>query len=624
MTVGIDFTARTQGAVAGVGAVRDAFSTLRAEIAAGNHQIQSMTDLIERLKISAQGLPGAASGVGRGGIPGAPGAPGAPLPPGGAPPLPPGHPPPGAPVPPVPPGGRGLLDGLFPRTHGGLMGGVIGGLMQGNAGGVGGGMLGTLLGNMVMPGVGGVLGGIIGGQLGGKAQSAVDEGATREMRFLVALDGFSRRLDDGAQSFDDLERNVKNASAGLRVNYEDMLGAVSAYSAARGRSGLGAAADAIEGGRVALGYADSYGLDKDRTASGFGRMQMFSRDQQSPREFALMLGDVIAKSGQTALAGQITDSFTGAVERMVSATGGDVPNLVAMASLVAGLNGGGNPTLMGASGMSAIERANNAFMHGGGAGEPGYFFNMASLDMANPDLRSDPYKLKHLMEQGLFGSAASAHVGSGNATNLEAMLARFGIKPGMDAAGLPKVGTASIDALTRNLGLTGHGQTLDFLRGFVESGPGGLGASMALLDRAGVDRNSFPLTATGELSLLANGRRDEFMAKVKGDPRFSGMDPASMSDEQLVARLAAGGRAVNRGTEIANTRVDLENAITDLGSNFVELKTSIDLLRVAIADAAAGGTSGLLGNDFGSGRSGAAPLPPARFGQPMSRRFEAR
>ena len=146
MTVGIDFTARTQGAVAGVGAVRDAFSTLRAEIAAGNHQIQSMTDLIERLKISAQGLPGAASGVGRGGIPGAPGAPGAPLPPGGAPPLPPGHPPPGAPVPPVPPGGRGLLDGLFPRTHGGLMGGVIGGLMQGNAGGVGGGMLGTLLG----------------------------------------------------------------------------------------------------------------------------------------------------------------------------------------------------------------------------------------------------------------------------------------------------------------------------------------------------------------------------------------------------------------------------------------------------------------------------------------------
>ncbi|WP_293372292.1 hypothetical protein [Nevskia sp.] len=635
MTVGIDFTARTQSAVSGVATVRDAFAALRAEITAGNEQIRHMADLIERLKASAQGLPGSVAGVGRPGTAPASGTPGAgpglppfpppPAPPGpppGAPPIPP-VPPPGAP--PVPPGGGaggGLLNGLFPRTHGGLAGGILGGLLQGNVGGVLGGVGGAALGNILFPGVGGVIGGILGSSVGSKAQGTIGEGAARSEQFLEALDRYQRKLDDGSQSFDELERNVKNAGDGLRVTYQEMLSIVSSYSTARGRSGRGAADDAIEGGKVAAGYADSYGLDKESTASGFGRLQLYSRDQSSAREFALMLGDVIAKSGQTALAGQITESFTGAVERIVTATGGDVPNLTAMAALISGLNSTGNPTLTGSAGINAFERANSAFMKGGGAGDPGYFFNMSALDIANPDLKSDPFKLKHLMEQGLLGSASSAHVGAGTTTNAEAMLSRFGITPGMDPSKLPGVGTASIDALTRNLGLAGHGQTRDFLRGFVESGPGGLGKSMELLDRAGVDRNAFPLTGLSELSLLANGRRDEFLDKVKGDKRFAGAE--SLTDEQLVPLLLQGGRAENVGTQSANIRVNAANAVDDLGRNVVEVNQELQELKTALTRATNALTRGVTGQDYGDARSGGDQPPPARYGQPLSQRFLAR
>lgn len=480
----------------------------------------------------------------------------------------------GAPPPPTSPNGGGGDEG--------------GGFGDGSYGRRAGSMaMGVLKGGLALAGLNSIMG-------------LVGEGVSKATEEAISNSDLKSSLGALSVDFKDLRGNVRSAGEGLGVAYvEGQRLARQFATEAGGRAG----ADGNAGGvRSGIGLSRAYGLDPTSGVGFFGSMRRLgvAGDDQANRRLALMIGDVIEKSGQSAKADEVLQAISGFSEQAARMTL-STPNTGAFSSYLTSLMATGRPGLDPAGAASILNTADGAVRRGGAFGEASLNFSLAALLRSSPGM--DPITAQGLMEGGLFGTTRNTF-GSGSAlgewyggknvktpglddkTNFEKMIPMLRQQYGADSP-------FYLEALKNHFGLSSLSQAAEVDK--MADNPANLRQSQELLGRSGVDLSRVTVSGMQTISRIANSRTgaevgaayDGVMARGDLNEQerrklVDAMGEAAKSGnveslkEALVAVVGTKEQEQSEGQKTRESMAGIERATTSVGSM---LLTPLNMLK---------------------------------------------
>lgn len=418
----------------------------------------------------------------------------------------------------------------------------------------------------------------------------------------TGTDTLKRRLGDLGVDFEKLRTQMRTASVGLGVTYVETTRLGQAYAREVGNLGAG---DNVSGRlRTGIGFSRSYGLDPNEGTQFFGQMARFGagRDEAGQRRLALLIGDAVAKSGYTGKVDELLQAvadYTSIGARMMLQT----PNVEAYANALTSLTGRGLPGLDPAGAAALIGTADGSMRRGGAMGEASMNFMYAAMRNASPGIK--PVDALALMEGGLFGTTRGTFgggsplagfmgkgVGLNDRTNLEKVIPMFRKFYGNNGY--------MLDAVKNSFGLSSHAQAAALV-GMQDRGQ--LGASAAVMGRAGIDPMALNASGFATVGAIANakgrsglqgvygnimGRGDLSDAEKKkfadsvGETMKGGSDDAVRT--AMVKAVSGLYQEKTPGSETRQAITDLTNKLTESGGPLLSVLNPIRDAVVAIAD----------------------------------------
>lgn len=440
------------------------------------------------------------------------------------------------------------------------------------------------MGGLALAGVGGFM-------------AMAGKGAGQAGQESVSADTLKRATGDLAVDFMSLRNNVRDATEGLGVAYLEGQKLASQFARESGHAGVG---ELDKNLRTGIGFSRSYGMDPAAGVGFFGSMRRLGvvNNDQDQRRLALMIGDAVAKSGNSARADEVLQAIQGYAEQTSRLTLTQA-NVGAYGSYLTSLMQTGRPGLDPSGAAAILGAADNAVRRGGAMGEASLNFSLAAMLRNQPGL--DPITAKGMLEGGLFGTAnntfgAGASLGdwyaskglktpTGGQTNFEMMMPMLRRQYGANSPYL-------LEAIKNHFGLNSLAQAAEMDKMY--DNPANLQRSQDLLGRARLNIGQVSATGIQQISRIANassGRElGEMYDSVFGRKDLTEAERASLSQalrnteksgnvEDLKAALVAvvGTREQEEteGTKTRNSITGVENAITRFGNAVLPLVNTI-------------------------------------------------
>ena len=444
----------------------------------------------------------------------------------------------------------------FGRFFGGMGGGVgnVGGAAAGGFGG-GGGMSGLLRGGLIGAGLFGAY----------KAGQAIMEGYESAKLLATEMDKLKRQMGDVGVSFSTLMGAAELAAQGLEINSVEAGKLMTEFNRLSG--GVQDTADLTGGTRTGVGLAKALGLDPSSGVGFLANMRNITRggSVDGDRRLALMIGDVVTRSGMNARAEdvlQAVQQFAAATSR-ISLTN---PNLAGFGGAYAGLLSARIPGLTPENAAAMLGQANSAMANMGAFGEASETFTLTALSR---DGMLNPVQARVLSEGGLFGTRSGAF-GEGS------VYRRYMKQNGMSDADLDKMigenasGT-NFEAIRRQLdslnvdpnikaemaknffGVSSISQAMALL----STNPEDVGRTQKLLGSRGYDLKDYNETGIVTLSRIANAGNEGDLRGIASD--MLGRKGKGALDEREAAKLR---EAMQEGGF-----KKLQDVLTDLAAN---------------------------------------------------------
>lgn len=435
--------------------------------------------------------------------------------------------------------------------------------------GIGGG-LGALAGGLAALGIGKLVGGVM-NKVGQAEQDA------------IGIDTLKRQMGDVGVSFTYLQETVRKSAFDMGASYDEAAKAAVEFAK---EAGLGAAKQEELGRALPniIGFARSFGLDIGQSTQMFGAARRFgvSSNEGGDRRLALMIGEAVSKGGMVGRTDELVgalSSFMATQARMAMAPA----NASGFLGMMAGLTGSGMAGLDPAGAASLIGQV-NASVARGGVGEAGQNFSMYALSRG----RLDPYDTRLLMEQGAFGNATSAFVGTDGKPSVDAQFRKkFGLAPppGIDAtANLER----EIEVLKQESGgnakrlaaeLAGlHGLNLGQAEALLTFGPQQLGKIEQQLKDAKVNMSAITPSAYQALGQLSGASGAELRKQAQAM-----IDSGRLNSTQLAELQGAKGTE-----ELRNTLMRLTAELGQETSVGTQTRDSINHMDVTLEKLASG------------------------------------
>lgn len=290
----------------------------------------------------------------------------------------------------------------------------------------------------------------------------------------------------------------------------------------------------------AAAFGMGFGIAPSTAVQAFGKaafMGLTGPGAMDPKQFALMLGETIARTGMGGRAEQVAENLLHYTEQLANQTAR--PASAAEMEGFLGLRGAmyAQGALRGPLGDSLIQQAQHALVNPG-MGEAGQFFMMRAL---GGQAGYDPAKVRYLRERGLFATGAAIG-GPGGKTNLDLVMERLA----SESRGLPN------RFWQMEMGANLFGMTMPQFEEWqkVWQQMGGTGRMGAALKRAGVKPEDVAAGGIGELGqiLMADERGLRGIAaryREKGDLKTQEtalLDNARTTDQlrDALVKIAAG------------------------------------------------------------------------------------
>lgn len=496
--------------------------------------------------------------------------------------------------------GFGRFAGAFTGGVGGATSTIAGEAMSGARGPGGFSAMGLLRGGVVGAGLFAAY----------KAGSAISEGYERAIAKAIDVDTLKRSMGGLGQSFKELQNAADRSATGLGISSSEAVKLALEYN--RQSGGLKSPDDMVRELRNSTGFARSYGLDPGQSGQFFASMRhLGGGDEQSSRRLALMIGEVISKTGMNARAAELIQaiqSFASATNRASLAA----PNVEGYAGAFSGMMGLGIKSLTSDNAISILGAANQAMMGMGGAGEAGQNFTMAAFNRSGA--RLNPIQAAVLAEGGLFGTRSGAF-GAGSAYSA------YMRSQGVDVSGLTAGGGTNFEAVRSHLDTLGGGADLKLdaakrlfgLSSYNQAAalmtmkPQKLGQLQSLLGRNGIkigDVNETGISTLGDLATA--GGKDDLMRIYSGlrartgkgalsSGEITGLDAASGKGTEefrdaLVKIAALKEQEETEGSKARQGMKDIETATTNVGD---KLLAPMNAMRDAMVVAAGMGPGAL-------------------------------
>lgn len=450
--------------------------------------------------------------------------------------------------------------------------------------------MGVLKGGLALAGLNSIMG-------------LIGDGVSKATEEAVSNSDLKSSLGSLSVDFKELRGNVRAAGEGLGVAYvEGQRLARQFANEAGGRAGADGSRDGVRSG---IGLSRAYGLDPSSGVGFFGAMRRLgvAGDDQANRRLALMIGDVLEKSGQSSKADEVLQAISGFSEQAARMTL-STPNTGAFASYLTSLMGTGRPGLDPTGAASILNAADGSVRRGGAFGEASLNFSLAALLRSSPGM--DPITAQGLMEGGLFGTTRNTF---GPGTALGQWYGGKGTKtPGLDDKTnfekmIPMLrqqyGASSpfyLEALKNHFGLSSIAQAsaLDTMA----DNPADIRASQRALGRSGLDMSRVTVSGMQSIAQIAGARTgaqvgaayDGVMARgdLKDEERQKLADAMSKAartgnvedlKDALIAVVGTKEQEQTEGQKTRESMAGIERATTSVGSM---LLTPLNLIREAV------------------------------------------
>lgn len=295
----------------------------------------------------------------------------------------------------------------------GAAGGMASSMMQGGDGGMFsalGGGAGTLIGGAAGASFGGPAGALVGAaasQLLGGVGSTIDGAINRVIDQNSVITDLRHSLGATTTDFDMLRASVMYFTENLGITGQESAKLARAFSDASGKT-----LDALDVGRAtgdAVGFARGYGMDPNAAVQFFGAMRHFgvTKDSDSDKRLALMVGEAVARNGMTPKMGEVMSALQNYVESQTRSSLTSA-NSEAYTSFMTSMTGLSLAGMKGdpATAMSAMGAADASLRRGGAFGEASKMFTLGVFQRMLPGFNA--LNLGFVQDQGAFGTVGRA------------------------------------------------------------------------------------------------------------------------------------------------------------------------------------------------------------------------
>lgn len=399
--------------------------------------------------------------------------------------------------------------------------------------------------------------------------------------------------------FDHLRESVRYATKGLGLTYEEAqkMAAGFAHTAnLQSDTGLG---DEVKN---AGGFARGFGMDPSQASDFFAQMRHFGVTQNSDdsRRMAVMIGDSVAKGGNTAKADEVlaaVSNFTSIAARQSLSA----PNVEGFASMLASMTGLHLPGMDPSGAASTIGKLNAALSGGGAAGEASQNFSLGLYQRAMPGF--DALDLGVMGSVGAFGTVGDAFGKDSAAYKAASEEDRKRYDGYTDAGGDRRIIDMQMEGLrnqyggdsrmyreagARHLGLS----SVEFAAFDTASKQdGGIGGLIEKMEGLNVPAENLNTKTIAALAQLQNGGSDMLASQAKRLRGLKGSDALSKDEvAELEGAEEKGGDAFrdavmkmtgkhdsvkDEGTRTRDTITDVKNAVNDFASKLVPLMNTV-------------------------------------------------
>lgn len=501
----------------------------------------------------------------------------------------------------------------FEKVDAQSIGDHVGKAMQRFFGGVGGGagqvggsaISGAMGGGGGAGGFGGLLrGGLIGAGLFGalKAGQAVSDGMDNAKTLAIDMDKLKRSMGDVGVSFQNLKYAASMVSSGLEINSVEAGKLMQEFNRLSG--GVKSISDLAGGTRTGVGLSKALGLDPSQGVGFIAGMRQINGggNADGDRKLALMIGDVIVRSGMNARA----DEALQAIQGFASATARislSSPNIEGFGGAYSSLVGARIAGLTPENAASMLGQANSAMQKMGGYGEASHTFMMSAF---NRQGELNPIQAEVLAEGGLFGTREQAFgknsqyrkfmLQNGKTdAEIDALIGKNGNVTNFQSA-KEMLGTLNLtpelrgDAFKNIFGLQSRNQAMAMMM----MNPEEMGKTQALLKGQGVDISKYDKTGIETLSKIANagglgdlngiassliGRKGkgsldakekDILIDAMAKAQEKGGKEGFASLQEALAKIAANkDKEETDASKMLDAQKSLETAMTDVGDKLL-------------------------------------------------------
>ena len=456
--------------------------------------------------------------------------------------VPPGQAAPASsPLPPTPPGSPGIASNFMAGAGSALMSGALSGA------GFGAGLMAV---NMI--------------------KNAVKEGIANAREESVMTDTLMRH-GDITSDFTQFRDAIRKSTEGLGLNFIEAQRLSLQWAKLTNDSSPEAIAAGV---RVGAGFGRAYGIDPGSAVQGLGQAQYLGMDAGT---FARVVGEAVRAGNQSGQAEQVMQSLLrwseAASRQLITET-----NTGQFAAMYAGMNKLASdenyPGLRGVNAENIISTVNASLSAGGRAGPAGQAF---MYQVARSVGVTNPFDVQRFLEGGIFGSPASAGVGTNTTSLFSATMRRI---DQMFPQGGGMGESAREQAMSNLLGInmrTAHALTESYRRG-----PADIDTSWRAMQRLNIDPDKVNPTGLRDIIEVANASQGDLETIRTRRQNAVGNDALSESDKEELARAtpdtlrdtliriaSRSGQEESVGSIVRRSSADLTNAITMLGSSFL-------------------------------------------------------
>ena len=405
---------------------------------------------------------------------------------------------------------------------------------------ISGGGVGSSVGSAVGGFIGGPIGSAILGAIGGKP----DKGYGDAKQSAVIFSDARKAMGGLGADFFKLRDAVQGLNSGLGMTNIEAAQLAKQFI----KTGNVTAEDADDVGqslKTAVGFSRSYGLDPSQGAQFFGTMRQngVTRSEGDNRRMAIMIGESVAKGGNTAKMNEVLSSVASFVSSSSRTTLSEA-NVGGYLSMLNSLTGTGLTGLKNSPENAAamMASADQSVRGGGAMGEGSRNFLYRALQAQNPDMTS--LDLDNMLNQGIFGNARKAFdensplaKGAKELDDQSSAKHYQSLANGSKGSNLKAIMKAleresggNIDMMTRNMRGVFGGSLSDnaaFFTGYRSDS--GLGSLEKKLKAAGVDPEQIKINQMGAMAGVAMGDKDNLKTQWK---KLQGMN---MSKEDVAS-----------------------------------------------------------------------------------------